>query len=107
MTRFIKKRKEIKPPKKSSQKENSSQINDKIGTEEPCMICGVPATGCISVDIDLPKFYFCKKHDFDVQMYFLMALGGKKDDAESWLKHSIKNANERGTNKKSPSKKGK
>mgnify|MGYP001587434023 CR=1 FL=1 len=106
MTRFIKRRKEIKPPKVRKDK-NSPQIKNKNETENLCMICSEPATGAMSFDIDLPKFYFCKKHDFDVQMYAMMKLGGKSDDADSWLNHSVKYANKSGTNKESPVKKRK
>jgi hypothetical protein len=113
MTRFIKRRKEIKLPKKRQQKEksainlkeNSSQIKDKNRTKSSCLICGKDATGALPLDIDLPKFPFCKAHDFDVQMYVFMFLGGKEQDAESWLKFAKEYATKLSKNKKSPVKK--
>lgn len=59
---------------------------------EKCIICGEKATGRVSVDVDLCNFWFCKKHDFDVQMYVFMLLGNKADDAESWLSFAQKAA---------------
>jgi len=66
------------------------------------MICKAVATGLISVDIDLPKFYFCKEHKDPVQTSILFAILGnmemsdkiileaqKKHDKET--KHTDKN----------------
>jgi hypothetical protein len=53
-----------------------------------CIICNNEAVGKSVVDIDLPPLYYCKDHDFDVQMYFILSAGNDKVfTAESWLKN--------------------
>lgn len=68
-----------------------------------CLICDKETDKCFSMDIDLPKFPYCKDHEFDVQMYLILAMG--KDEifsADSWLKSARKTA----TTKKSKKKRG-
>ena len=75
MTRFIKRRNEIKTPKVKE-------------TKSPCIVCGKPSVGNVIFDTNSTKFPYCKKHDFDVQMYSFMLISGDVQDAESWISFS-------------------
>lgn len=101
MTRFIKTRMDKKVHKKE---------NLPVGkpSTKPCMICGKPSTGKYSIDIDLPGFFYCKKHDFSVFMYLTMLRTNDAAAAESWLSFAKELSDVKSKkNTKAPSKKGK
>jgi hypothetical protein len=91
-------------------KKNLPKSNLPVGKPliKPCMICGGTATGRYSIDIDLPGFFYCKKHDFSVFMYLTMLRTNDAAAAESWLSFAKELSDVKSKkNTKVPSKKGK
>ena len=87
MTRFIKRRKEIKPPirrkKESSQKEN--HIPDTKKKVCSYYKCKKEAIGAYTVDMDISGLGYCKKHKDNISSAMLWTILG----VEEMAKHSI------------------
>jgi hypothetical protein len=85
MTRFIKRRKEIKPVnqrKKSSQKENSDHVPDVKKKVCSYYKCSKEAIGRYTVDLDISGLGFCKKHKSDISSAILWTVLGMEELAQ-------------------------
>jgi len=56
-----------------------------------CLICDKETKNQYSLDIDLPKFSFCRKHQYHVQVYVTLLMTENNFDPERWLKTQRKN----------------
>ena len=60
-----------------------------------CIICDKPTKWKYSIDPDLPSFGYCKKHEFDVQIYVVLLQTDNNFNPEKWLKNARRNAGEK------------
>ena len=56
-----------------------------------CIICDKETKNMYSIDIDLPSFAYCKKHQYHVQVYVTLLMAGGSINPEQWLKNQRKN----------------
>ena len=70
-----------------------------------CIICDKETKTQYAIDIDLPKFDYCKKHQYHVQVYVTLLMTDNQFNPDRWLQNQRKNES-KGT-KGTPTKKGK
>lgn len=56
-----------------------------------CIICGRATKWQYSMDIDLPKFSYCKAHKEVVQMFVILLSTEENFNADKWLENARKN----------------
>lgn len=63
----------------------SSEPKLTLKTHYPCNVCGKVSIGRLSPDLDVKGFCFCKKHEDEVYMAYVMLISGS-DEVESAMK---------------------